>query len=71
MANTIFKVQRPIFPLDQTNWLIYNKSRSIQFLAPPDDKMIALMGDDLKMYVRAKVVGKRVTFGRRTGDQPW
>ncbi len=68
---TIIKVQRPLFPLDQNNWLFYNKSRSVTYQGPPTPMVIKLMGKDFKMYVRAKVKGRKVIIYRRTKDQPW
>jgi hypothetical protein len=51
----IVKVQRSLQPVPDKSVLVYNKSRSVLGQLPMTPKILALFGDRLKFYCRAKI----------------
>lgn len=72
MGNEIFKIQKPVLGFV---WLIYNEDRSTMVQMSEEyvtAEMIALMGDDYKVYVEGYLDQNSIFHvGNKVEEQQW
>ena len=66
--NMIVKVQQG---LNNNNILVYNKDKSIFYEGKMPKKVKKIMGNQLKVYFDAQVVGSKISLNCPTGEQDW
>lgn len=68
----VIKLQRPVVTNDPNpQVLAYNKDRSIETFFPINDEMLALFGDEFKVYYWYAVDGKDIVLGDQVKGQRW
>lgn len=73
MTSTIVKIQRP--PIQPKHpWLIYDQTRAVHLLVPFGElprRVVADMGEAMKMYYHAALEPDGLHFIRRAEPQNW
>lgn len=51
--------------------LIYNRDKSIEYQTPVTPELLAMFGDDYKIFCHAWITNKCLHIGKRVRDREW